>query len=284
MSLRETMAIHGFESNDEYDYQINCLLESQLSAIRCLNIVGDSQRRKTAFANALAQAISIEKILYHDFTEKKPPQPDIIMPEITDELGCKEPELESFDKMMIEASAYSEAEDTVLILDQIQAADFRDHIRLFEYLKNSVWTIKSDEYFANKQHLLVFLISEEPLYHSLQKQCFRVWVSNISHNLIHYQPEDFNLPPESADILSALEALFAVLGMVPTKTEYQHLLVDIQQRVYNTDGLKHSIFGWVEGIDRVALFSQSMDDMMNNALTAIQDFQCLNQMELKKLE
>ncbi len=281
MSLRKKMIVYGFESNDEYDYQINCCLESELSTIRCLNIVGNSQRRKTAFANALAQALEVKRILYHDFTEKKPPPVEIIVPEITDEQGCKEPELESFDKIMIEASAYSEAEDTVLILDQIQAADFRDHIRIFQYLENNVWTVRNGEYFANKRHLLVFLISEEPLYHSLQKRSFRVWVSNVSHNLIHYKPEDFDLPPQSDAMLSALENLFSVLGMVPTKTEYRHLLVDIKNRVYDMEGLRHSIFGWVEGVDRTKLFSEKMDAIVNMALMAIQDYQCLDQVELK---
>ncbi|MFZ0790821.1 MAG: hypothetical protein WAM94_14520, partial [Chromatiaceae bacterium] len=71
-SLREKLAQHGFESNDDYEFQVRCLLESPIRTLRALNITGDGERRKTAFATALARALEFPHCLYHDFTEKHP--------------------------------------------------------------------------------------------------------------------------------------------------------------------------------------------------------------------
>ena len=85
-SLIEKLTEHGFESNDDYEFQVRCLLETPTSGIRALNIEGDGERRKTAFANALARALDFPQILYHDFTVVHPPLPDVILPPNQDEL------------------------------------------------------------------------------------------------------------------------------------------------------------------------------------------------------
>jgi hypothetical protein len=47
------MAEHGFESNDDYEFQVRCLLESPTRGLRTLNIEGglgaaqDSLRQRT---------------------------------------------------------------------------------------------------------------------------------------------------------------------------------------------------------------------------------------------
>ncbi len=79
-SLREKLAQHGFESNDDYEFQVRCLLESPTRTLRTLNIEGDGERRKTAFSTALARALEFPHVLYHDFTEVHPPLPDVILP------------------------------------------------------------------------------------------------------------------------------------------------------------------------------------------------------------
>ena len=104
------MARHGFESNDDYDYQVRCLLASDLRTIRCLDIEGDSGRRKTAFASALGHALEYPRILYHDFTQQNPPLPDVILPPTKDEQGREEPPIDPFDQIVSEACAFSEAE------------------------------------------------------------------------------------------------------------------------------------------------------------------------------
>ena len=162
-SLREKMAEYGFESNDDYEFQVRCLLESPNRGLRALNIEGDSERRKTAFANALARALDYPHCLYHDFTEQHPPPPDLILPPSRDELGRAEPPIQPLDQTPSEACAQSEGEPTILILDQLQAADFREHIRVHRLIADCAWEVRGGHYYANPRHLLIFLISVVPL-------------------------------------------------------------------------------------------------------------------------
>ena len=190
-SLREKMAAHGFESNDDYEFQVRCLLEGPTGKLRALNIEGDSERRKTAFATALAGALEFPHVLYLDFTQAHPPLPDVILPRSQDELGREEPPIEPLDQTVSEACAQSEGEPCILILDQLQAADFREHIRIHRLIADCFWDVRGGRYFANPRHLLVFLISELPLYHSLQKESFRIWVGRVSECQIEHDPADF---------------------------------------------------------------------------------------------
>ncbi len=283
MLLRQKLAQYGFESNDDYDYHLSCLLNANGKQIRCLNIEGDSQRRKTAFAQALGMAMEFKHQLYHDFTEQNPLEENIL-PDIKDEKGAKALPITSYDKTVSDACAFSEAEQTLLILDQIQAADFREHIRLFHFLESGVWTIQTGEFYANKRHLFVFMISETPLYHSLQKISFRVWVGRTSDHLIQYQPKDLDLPEKAKPMLLSLEKLFFYLGITPIESEYRRLIDDITLRVCNIEQLKYSIFGWVEGVERSLLYNEEAIPLLSQALTAIQDFQCLDNLELKGIK
>lgn len=252
-SLRETMAIHGFESNDDYEFQVRCLLESPVQCVRALAIEGDSERRKTAFATALARALEFPHILYHDFTQTHPPLPDTILPPSRDELGREEPPIEALDQTVSEACAQSEGEPTILILDQLQAADFREQIRIHRLIADAFWDVRGGRYFANPKRLLVFLISERPLYHSLQKASFRVWVGRVSERQIDYDPADFGLGPEAEPLFQALGALFRALGAAPTPSEFQRVLADLQRHVRTAEHLRLSLYGRIEWIDRGAL-------------------------------
>ncbi len=278
--LRDKMADFGFESNEDYDYQVRCLLQAPFEGIRCLNIEGDSKRRKTAFASALAEALDYPHILYHDCAEQKPPQPDIILPPSKDEQGRKAPPIESLDQRFAEACGFSEAEKTVLILDQLQASDFRDHIRIYQFVTSGDWTFRDSSHHANRAHLLLLLISEEPLYHSLQKHSFRIWVSSVSHRLVPYEPQEFGLTEDARPMMEELGLLFGTLGMTPTRSEYAHLLHDLHERVRSREGLRHSIYGWTEGVDRGLLYADSLTEQLDRVVDSVLGYLGFHEVEL----
>lgn len=278
--LRDAMALHGFESNQDYDYPIRCFLNSGVRTLRCLNIEGDSNRRKTAFAMALAAALDYPRVLYHDFTQQHPPQPEVILPPSQDELGRSEAPIEPLDQVLSEACAFSEAEDSILILDQLQDADFREHIRLYQFLRTGRWEFRDASFIAHPGHLLVFLISEQPLYHSLQKLSFRVWVHRAGGR-VHYRPEDFGLGHEAAPLLDALGELFEQLGTQPTRSEYERILHDAGRHIRTADGLRYSIFGWTEGIERNLLFARELEPQIRGVLDALETFIGVDEVEIR---
>ncbi len=283
-SLQERMAAYGFESNDDYEFQVRCLLNAPLKGIRALNVEGDSNRRRTAFATALARALDYSHVLYHDFTQQHPPLPDVILPPTKDEQGREGPPIDSFDQIMSETCAFSEGETTILILDQLQAADFREHIRIYRFLQEGKWAFRDAAYYANPKFLLVFLISEQPLYHSLQKASYRVWVSRISHRQIPYQPKDFGLNEDARPVMEGLAALFELLDMAPTRSEYRNLLYDIGNHVRTADHLRHAIYAWTEGVNRELLFSQQLESRLGEVIEAIPQFVGVDEVELRAPE
>ena len=282
--LQEKMAIHGFESNDDYEYQVRCLIRNPADGIRCLNVEGDSTRRKTAFAYALAQALEYPHILYHDFTQQNPPQAEIILPPSKDERGLKAADIEPLDQIVSEACAFSLAEDTILILDQLQAADFREHIRIYKLLQNAEWQSRDATYYAHRKHFLVFLISEDSLYHSLQKSSFRVWVKRVSDQRVDYQPAEFGLGEEAREMMQALAELFDVLGVTPTRSEYRKLLNDVHMSIRTGEYLRHSIYGWTEGVDRTLLYSDELTPLVQKVTASIQEYIGVDEMEMTLAE
>jgi len=262
-NLRERMAEQGFESNEDYEFQLRCLIESPTRGVRTLNIEGDGERRKTAFATALAHAIGVAHVLYHDFTDKKPPVPAVILPPTRDEMGREEPPIEPLDSIVSEACAQSEGDSTVLILDQLQAADFREHIRIHRLATNGYWEVRDGRYEANSHHLLLFLISEEPLYHALQKASFRVWVNRVSEREIVYRPEMFGLDADAQPLFDALSRLFRTLGTTPTRSEFAHILRDLQWHARTDEHLRLVLYGRTEGMDRTLLASEALVEPLN---------------------
>ncbi|UHD14334.1 hypothetical protein [Thiocapsa bogorovii] len=226
-TLRASMAEHGFESNDDYDFQVRCLLKGAPNRIRTLSIQGDGERRKTAFATALAHALDTPHILYHDFSDEEPPRPEVILPPGTDEYGRKASPVDPLDDIVSQACALSEAESTVLILDQLQAADFREHIRVHRLIRDRRWLVRDAPYYANPRNLLLFLISEAPLYHSLQRESFRVWVGRVSERRVTLSPEELGLGVDAAPLLDALNDLFCAVDASPTRSEVARLLEDL---------------------------------------------------------
>lgn len=271
-SLRDLLASHGFESNEDYDYIINCLLGYGADRVRCLNVVGDPGRRKTAFATALAHSLEYPQLVYHDCSQAPPTPAPAIQAEEAEDRGKPEPPVPEFDRALSDACAQSEGERTVLILDQLQAAEFSEHIRLYRFVTSGEWHYRDATLYANPRNLLLFLVSEEPVYHSLQKHSFRVWVSGSSLGHGGYRPSEFGLGAEAGEMMNALDGVFELIGVRPTRSEYARILDDIQHRVRTGSDLAQSIFGWTEGVDRELLMSPPVQGRIDEIMPAVEAF------------
>lgn len=279
-SLRARMARHGFESNIDYGYHVRCLLSQADGTIPTLNVEGDSGRRKTAFANALAEALAYPRHLYHDFTQQQDPRPAVLPLHSRDEQGREEPPIPAFERVVSDACAYSEGEPTILILDQMQAADFREHLRLYRFIVDAEWHYRDAVFYANPGNLVLVLIAEEPLYHSLQRVGFSVWVPRASVGAADYQPEDFGLGPEAGPMMARLGALFRSLGVQPTPSEFRRLLFDIEHNVRTPDELTHSLYGWTEGIDYKQLIAAPVQQQIEALMPDIREFVGVEHVEI----
>lgn len=280
LTLREKMAEHGFESNVDYAYHVRCALSQPDRHVPALSVEGDSGRRKTAFAMALAHALEYPQRVYHDFTEVNSPPPKVAPPPSKDEDGREEPPVPAFERAMIDACAFSEGEKTVLVLDQLQAADFREHLRLYRFLVERQWVYGEAEFTANPQNLFVLLISEEGLYHSLQKVSFSAWVPRAAVGETDYTAADFGLGPEAEGLMRGLGELFRELGVQPTPSEFRKLLHDIQYNVRTPEELTHSIYGWTEGVERTLLASDRIQRRIGEIMPLIEEFVGVEHVEL----
>ena len=124
--LKQQLAEYGFEARENYDYAVQCFLNSASHNIPCLNVDGDPGRRKTAFAHALAQVMGVSHVLYFEFGAHKP-APQQVVRVVEGEEVIEEPPTDPFDRIMTEACTLSEAETTILILDQLHLARFKQH-------------------------------------------------------------------------------------------------------------------------------------------------------------
>lgn len=268
MGLRQDLARFGFESNDDYEFALRSLFEAELSHLRALHVDGQGGRRKTAFATALAHALDYPHVLYHDFSREEPPAPPLPLQLEDGTAGPAEPGPNAFDRALTEACAYSEGARCILILDQLQAADFADHIRLYEFGTTREWHGAAGTVRANPKHLLLVLISEEPLYHSLAKISYRVWTDS-QRAYLDFRPEDYGLGPDAQALFSALSAVFEAAQAAPTPREFQRLLLDLLHRVRSEDQLRQSMFGWVEAVERERLYSPELTPRLRAALDAL---------------
>ena len=271
-TLQKKMADYGFESNDDYEYQLRCLNNSTFEGIKTINIEGHKGRRKTAFASALGRALEYPNLLYYDFTQKNALEGKVVIPPSEDEHGITEQPVSDFDHIMSESCAYSEGEQTVLILDQLQFADFKDHIRIYHFIKSCEWVYGDNKLKANKKNLLFLLISEDPLYHSLQKCSFRIWINNISSAHKNYSPADFELYDDILPVMTTLADVFDKLEIAPTHSEYKNILQDVHYTIHTEQQLIHSLYGWMEGIDRELIYSKAMRPTLTQVIEQIQAY------------
>jgi hypothetical protein len=254
MSLRRKLAEHGFESNDDYDHALRCLLEQVVPHLRVLHVDGAAGRRKTAFAQALGPALGYVHVLYHDFSAAEPSAPEV-EPVLDDgSSGPKEPPLPVFERAMLEACAYSEAAPTLLILDQLQAAHFNDQRRLYQFAMSREWSNAAGTVQANGRNFLLALVSEQALYHSLAKCSFRIW-TDAQRAFLDYRPADYGLGPEARGLFEALAGLCLALPCAPTPSEFGLLVQDLLQRARSEEQIRQSLFGRVESAERERLFA-----------------------------
>jgi hypothetical protein len=271
-SLKERLAEYGFIANQNFDYPVQCLLAAQIGHIRCLNVEGHPGRRKTAFAHALAHALGYHHVLYHEFhNQHDQPQP-VRIPTSEEETPGEQP-VEALDQVISEACALSEGEKTILILDQLQFARFVHHLRLADFLQSRNWSYADLTLTANPANLMLFLISEEPLYHTLQQNSFRIWVEDEGDTETpHITPQTLGLGAKAQDMLQALNIIFAALELRPTLPEYQKLVHDIQLHVRTPEDLKISLYGWIEGLDRNKLYSSEINTLIQEQMPAIEAY------------
>lgn len=267
-SLKARLAQHGFNSEESYDHALRCFTNNPCDTIRCLNVDGNSGRRRTAFANALAHALGARQVLYYEFGRDKP-VPQIIRIQEGEEV-VEEPPVEALDRVMTEACAQSEAEQTVLILDQLHKTQFLNHIRLYDFIRTGVWAYSDVQYQANINNLKLFLISDERLYHSLQSVSFRARVSEQDAASVSLVAADLGINEDDCPWLAPLQALLEVLGISPTLHEYKKLIYDIEQQVRNQHQLKVSLYGWLEKLDWDELEAEKIQPYLHRVLQVIQ--------------
>jgi len=255
ISLKDKLAQGGFEANVSYDHVVKCFLNTPNEYVRCLDVDGDCGRHKTAFAYALAQALGNKHVLYFEFGLDSPVLPSLVRV-VDGEEVIAEPPVAELDKMLNEICALSEAESTVLILDQLQQADFKQHIRLQAFMKSAVWQYGEISCYANKDNLQLYLVSDGGLSSMLQQVSFRVWLPQQDQAITNIRSMDVGLP-KSCDIwLAQLIDLMNVLEVTPSLTEYQYLAYEIEAFVRTDHQLKASIMGRVKGVDYLRLNSQ----------------------------
>lgn len=257
MSLRTTLALHGFESNDDYDHALRCLFGQQVSHLRVLHVDGTAGRRKTAFAQALGRALDYAHVLYHDFSAgepEAPPQPIVLE---DGSLGVPEAAPSGFERVMTEACAYSEASATLLILDQLQAAHFADQQRLYNFVMKREWTSPAGSASANPKNLVLALISEQPLYHSLAKCSYRVW-TDAQRAFLDYRPADYGLGPEAQGFFAALAGVCVALPAAPTPSEFANVVSDLLNHARSEEQIRQSLFGRIENLERPRLYAPEL--------------------------
>lgn len=279
MLLRHRLAQHGFESNDDYDFALKLLFDARPAGVRCLNVVGDSGRRKTAFAHALAQALDYPTVLYHDYSRGDPPAAAVIVDAESGASHTVESAVSTFDRAVTEACAYSEGSRVMLILDQLQASDFRDQVRLYQFAQTREWHSAIGTVQANAATLLLVLISEAPLYHSLQKVCFKLW-ADPSGGPLQFEPREYGLGPEAGLLFRSFAAMFAELGCSPTVSEFGRILTDAMAHVRTSEHLRTSLYGWIEHIDRERLYAPGLKPFLDAVLAQLQALVGIEEIDL----
>lgn len=265
--LKSLLSQNGFTSGESYDHAVQCFLNNPADHIRCMHIDGDCGRRRTAFAHALAKTLQVSQLIYYEFGKDRP-VPQIIRVQEGEEI-IEEPPVDALDRVLTEACAQSEAESTVLILDQLHKTQFLNHIHLYEFLQTGLWQYSDVQFQANLLNLSVYLISDEPLYHSLQSCSFRLWINETNQAVINTLAEDLGLDKRNCQWLKPVQKLLSKVGVSPALEEYQRLAFDIEQHIHNKQQLKISLFGWLENIDRTKLESEDLQPYLDNVLDAI---------------
>ena len=269
MTLRSKLAEHGFESNDDYDHALRCLFGQPVTHLRVLHVDGTAGRRKTAFAQALGRALDYPQVIYHDFSVAETvaaPQP-VVMEDGT--LATPEAPPSGFERAMTEACAYSEASPTLLILDQLQAAHFADQHRLYNFVMKREWAGSTGPATANAKNLVLVLISEQPLYHSLAKCSYRVW-TDAQRAFLDYRPQDYGLGPEAQAFFAAIATVCSALAAAPTPSEFANVVADLLHFARSEEQIRQSLFGRIETLERSRLYAPEVAPGLRDLLVEIE--------------
>lgn len=269
MSLRTKLAEFGFESNDDYDHALRCLFGQQLTHVRVLHVDGTAGRRKTAFAQALGRAMDYPHVLYHDFSASEPPPSAHPIVLEDGSLGVPEAAPSLFERVMTEACAYSEASQTLLILDQLQAAHFADQARLYNFVMKREWTNSVGSASANARNLVLVVISEQPLYHSLAKCSYRIW-TDAQRAFLDYRPADYGLGPEAQGFFAAIATVCVALPASPTPSEFANVISDLLHHARSEEQIRQSLFGRVETLERARLYAPELAPPLRTLLVELE--------------
>jgi hypothetical protein len=284
MSLRKKLADFGFESNDDFDFALRCLTGAAFAGaaneasatsktVRTAELCGALVRRKTAFAHALGLALEFPHRVYYDFSER-PKVQAVATPlsedsehDATDARAATP--LSPFERALTEACAFSESARTLLVLDQLQLCDFRDQLRLTDFLRSGEWRVGTETSLqAHRRNLVVLLISDAALYHSLQKLCFRIF-TDPSAGQIDFKPEDFGLASDTKPLIDSLSTLFVTLECQPTRGEFEAILRDCEARVRTPEQLRICLFGRIENLERAKLYASETTPLLIDVLTLL---------------
>jgi len=269
-TLKQRMEQFGFISHKDYGYALSCLNNPAIDHIKTLNIEGETGRRKTAFANALGHALDYQHILYFEFgLENKAP---IIIQFDDDNQAVDTDPMQEFEKNIIETCALSEAETTVLILDQLHLATFKDHMNLYSFITSKTWNSGNNKYIANPSNLIIMMISEAEIYHALQQCSFKIWVDSLHQPGKAPTPQELELDNSAEAWINSVSEIFTQLNINPTLSAYQKISYDIETHVRSADQLRISLYGWVEGISYPQLFTEEMDKLFLSAQTSIENY------------
>ena len=85
-----------------------------------------------------------------------------------------------------------------------------------------------------------------------------------------YSPSDFSLHDDILPVMEALAEVFNKLEIAPTHSEYQKILHDINFHVHTEQQLIHSLYGWMEGINRELLHSKQMLPLLSQVMDKVQ--------------
>jgi hypothetical protein len=269
-SLREQLAEHGFVSDQDYEYPVRCLMSAPFDHLRCAHVDGEPGRRKTAFAHALGHALGYAHVLYHELDqETQPAQPVRVPPPADEDEPVGEPPVQALDRVMSEACALSEGERTALVLDQLQLAPFRQHLRLADFIQSGAWSYGEVTLKAHRHNFLLLLVSEEPLFHSIQHRAFRIWVASERADEGPVTPASLGLADNALGLLDALREICDALNVAPSVAEYRRLVHDIHVNVHTVEDLRTSIFGWIEDVEHRHLHSPLMTRVLERHWPAV---------------
>jgi hypothetical protein len=121
---------------------------------------------------------------------------------------------------------------------------------------------------VHRRNLLVLLLSNDPLYHSLQKCCFRI-CTDASGGVFDFRPEDFALGANTQPLIDAFALLFDHIGCQPTRSEFQRVLRDCEARVRTPEHLKICLFGRIENIERRTLYDATTLPILREIVSAL---------------